>query len=54
LRSQEIRISPHDRLTVVGNRVNYQGQDAFLVREITRGNEVMILRDQQGRPVWNR
>lgn len=54
LRSQEIRISPHDQVSVIGNRVNYQGQDAFLVREITRGNEVMILRDQQGRPVWNR
>lgn len=54
LRSQEVRINPHDQVSVIGNRVNYQGQDAFLVREITRGNDVMILRDQQGRPVWNR
>ena len=54
LRGQGFRFSPQDELRVIGTLVHYQGQDALLAREITRGNEVLILRDAQGRPVWNR
>jgi hypothetical protein len=52
LRSQQFNIKPDDEITVVGTRVNYEGQDALLAREITHGNEVIILRDHQGRPLW--
>jgi hypothetical protein len=54
LRSQEIRFNPGDQLLVVGSRLRYMGADALLAREIVRGNEVLILRDHQGNPVWPR
>ena len=54
LRGQGIRFNPQDEVAIVGSRVHYQGQDDFLAREITRGREVLIVRDSQGRPVWNR
>jgi hypothetical protein len=54
LRAQELKINPGDTLSIIGTRVRYQDQNAFLAREITRGNEVMILRDHQGRPLWLR
>jgi len=54
LRSQQFVISPNDQISVVGTRVNYQSEDAMLAREITRGNEVLILRDHQGTPIWKR
>ena len=54
LRAQQLKINPGDTLSIIGTRVRYQDQDAFLAREITRGNEVMILRDHQGRPLWIR
>ncbi|HUM06325.1 MAG TPA: hypothetical protein VLT90_12750 [Terriglobales bacterium] len=54
LRLQQFSVSPNDRVTVVGTRVNYQGQDAMLAREITRGNDVLTLRDHQGHPLWVR
>jgi len=54
LRSQQIKFNPGDELSVIGSRVHYQGQDALLAREITRGSEVVILRDHQGRPAWSR
>jgi hypothetical protein len=52
LRTQQFHINADDPISVVGTRINYQGQDAMLAREITRGNEVLILRDHQGRPLW--
>jgi hypothetical protein len=54
LRSQQITINPNDQVSVVGTRVNYQGQESMLAREITRGNEVLVLRDHEGRPLWLR
>lgn len=52
LRTQGFQFHPGDQLEVVGTRVNFQQQDAFLAREITRGSEVLIVRDHQGRPLW--
>ena len=52
LRSQGFQFHSGDQLEVVGTRVNYQQQDALLAREVTRGNEVLIVRDHQGRPLW--
>lgn len=52
LRAQQVRINADDPISVVGTRLNYQGQEAMLAREITHGNEVLIVRDHQGRPLW--
>ncbi len=52
LRNQGFQFHPGERVEVVGTRVNYQQQDALLAREVTRGNEVLIVRDHQGRPLW--
>jgi hypothetical protein len=52
LRTQQFHINADDPISVVGTRINYQGQDAMLAREITHGNEVLILRNHQGRPLW--
>jgi len=54
LRTQQFAFNPNDQVTVVGTRVNYQGQEAMLAREITRGNDVLMVRDHQGRPLWVR
>ncbi len=52
LRSQQIRFNSGDRVEVLGSRFQYGGSDALLAREITRGEEVFILRDHQGNPQW--
>ena len=52
LRSQNFQFHSGDRVEVVGSRVSYQQQDALLAREVTRGNEVLLVRDHQGRPLW--
>lgn len=52
LRSQQIRFQVGDQVEVLGSRLQYQGEDALLAREVNRGDEVFILRDHQGQPVW--
>jgi len=54
LRSQQFVFNPNDQVSVVGTRVHYQDQDAMLAREITRGNDILIVRDHQGHPLWMR
>ena len=41
-----------DKLTVRGSRVQYQGSEMLIAREITKGNEVLILRNAAGFPLW--
>jgi hypothetical protein len=52
LRGQGIGFKANDQLKIVGSPADYQGQNALLAREITRGSEVFIVRDPQGRPLW--
>jgi len=52
LRSQQIKFNAGDQVEVLGSRLQYQGADALLAREITRGDEVFIMRDHLGQPVW--
>lgn len=54
LRSQEVHFSNGDQVKVIGSRVVFQGQEALLAREITRGTEVVILRDHQGQAIWKK
>ncbi len=54
LRAQGFRFENGDQVKVIGSPVNYQGEDAMLAREITRGNEVLAVRDHQGQPLWKR
>lgn len=52
LRSQQVSFKVGDQVQVLGARLQYDGADALLAREITRGDEVFILRDHLGQPVW--
>ena len=42
-----------DHLQVLGSKVEYQGADALVAREITKDGKVVTLRDAQGFPVWS-
>ena len=54
LREHRVAFSPGERVEVVGANIRYQGQDAVIARQITRGNEVITLRDAAGKPLWQR
>ena len=48
------RIEANDIITVTGSRVTMDGRPVIVAADITRGNELLKLRDDNGMPVWPR
>jgi hypothetical protein len=51
--NQDIRINPKDKITVKGSRITYKGKPAIIAAVVTKGNEILVLRDANGFPVWS-
>jgi hypothetical protein len=51
---QATRIEPNDTITVTGSRVTMDGRSAIIAGDVTKGNELLKLRDGNGIPVWPR
>jgi hypothetical protein len=43
-----------DQIEVTGSRINFEGSDVLIAREITKGDKVLTLRNSQGIPAWSR
>ena len=41
-----------DEVEVTGSKVKQGGNDLILAREVTKGNDVLILRFKDGKPAW--
>jgi hypothetical protein len=52
LREHKVSFTPGERVEVVGAKIRYKGSDALIAREITRGDEVLRVRDDTGKPLW--
>jgi hypothetical protein len=52
LAKQPWKINLLDRLTVTGSRLSLDGKPALIAQEVKKGEEVMKLRDQSGKPLW--
>ncbi|MEO0927606.1 MAG: DNA-binding protein, partial [Cyanobacteria bacterium J06643_13] len=52
LAEQEFEISPQDNLTVKGSRIKVDGEEAIIAREIIKGDKTLVLRDENGIPMW--
>jgi len=50
---QTPRIEANDIITVNGSRVTMDGRPAIVAADITKGNELLKLRDGNGTPVWS-
>ena len=49
---QTPRIEANDTITVTGSRLTLDGRSAIVAADITKGNELLKLRDDNGLPVW--
>lgn len=54
LQDQDFDIAPEDKIVITGSRINLNGEPAIIARQIERGNETLILRDNNGFPMWRR
>jgi hypothetical protein len=52
LKEMEITFAKGDALEVLGSKVAAGEASLFLAREVTRNGEIMMMRDDSGKPVW--
>jgi hypothetical protein len=53
LEKQEVKIAALDKIQVTGSRVILQGKPAIIAAEIKKGEQLLKLRDRDGRPLWS-
>ncbi len=49
---QDLQLKEGDTIEVTGSRVTNDNKPAILATEVKRGDEVLALRDEQGKPLW--
>jgi DNA polymerase III alpha subunit len=54
LESKKFTVSTGDQVEVIGSKVQYQGHDALLAREVKKRDQTLTLRNAQGIPAWSR
>ena len=52
LQDMGVRFSKGDEVTVTGSKVREDEADLVLAREIVKGDDTLVLRDDKGAPVW--
>lgn len=52
LAEQDFDLSPKERIIVIGSRINVNGKSAIVAREIRKGDKTLVLRDENGIPMW--
>jgi DNA/RNA endonuclease YhcR with UshA esterase domain len=52
LKEMEITFAKGDALEVLGSQVASGEATVLLAREVTRSGEIMMMRDETGKPVW--
>ena len=48
-----ISFSKGDEVSVTGSKVKLDASDVILARELVRGEETLLFRDDKGNPVWD-
>jgi hypothetical protein len=48
-----VGFSKGDEIALTGSKVKQGDADLILVREVVKGNDTLVLRDDKGNPVWS-
>jgi DNA/RNA endonuclease YhcR with UshA esterase domain len=52
VKNYELVFSKGDQVEVIGSKVNFEGKETIFARQVTRGNDSFVFRDDKGKPVW--
>jgi hypothetical protein len=52
IENQDVKIEPKDKVEVKGAKITFAGKPTVIAAEVTKGNDVLKLRDDRGFPVW--
>jgi len=53
LQDMGVSFSKGDEIALTGSKVKQGEADLILVREVVKGSDTLVLRDEKGSPVWN-
>jgi DNA/RNA endonuclease YhcR with UshA esterase domain len=53
LAEKQFTVQKGDAIEVTGSVIKIDGRDALIAREVTKGNEKLLLRDANGIPLWS-
>lgn len=53
IENNDIQINKDDNVIVTGSKVTYEGSKVIIAKEVTKGDQVLILRDEKGYPRWS-
>jgi DNA/RNA endonuclease YhcR with UshA esterase domain len=52
VKEYDLTLNKGDEIEVKGVKVKFEGVDTIFARQVTRGNDVFVFRDEKGNPVW--
>lgn len=47
-----VTFSKGDEIAFTGSKINQDGTEMMLAREVVKGQDTLVLRDDKGKPVW--
>jgi hypothetical protein len=53
IENQDMKIEPKDKVEIKGSRITFEGKPAIIAEEVKKGDEVLMLREASGIPVWS-
>lgn len=53
IENQDVKIESNDKVQVRGSRIVFDGKPAIIAVEVSKGDEVLKLRDENGFPMWS-
>jgi hypothetical protein len=53
LAEMDVSFNKGDEISLTGSKVKHREADLMLAREVVRGNDTLVLRDEKGNPIWN-
>jgi hypothetical protein len=53
LENQDVQVAPGDKVEIKGSRIEFEGKPALIAAEVRKGDDVLVLRDENGFPAWS-
>jgi hypothetical protein len=53
IENQDVKLAAKDKIEVKGSRITFGGKPAIIAAEVKKGDDVLMLRDARGFPIWS-
>jgi len=53
IENQDVKIGLKDKIEIKGSRITFEGKPAIIAAEVKKGDDLLMLRDDNGVPTWS-